>query len=134
MDKAIIPQEKVSPEDCKHWDLCSAPICPLEDKIKNLNYIWYPDEEICPKHKYQFIKTQKKIKKKARDLDKYFTLEMLNRNFIVGTGIVGLDPDKEEGPQLKRWMEKHPLKRQISDEEREAIRKRFENAIRRQKS
>ena len=47
MNKAIIPQEKVKPEDCIHFDYCSAPICPLEDKIKNLNYIWYPDEEIC---------------------------------------------------------------------------------------
>ena len=133
MNKAIIPQEKVKLEDCKHWDNCSAPICPLEDKIKNLNHIWYPDEEICPKHKHQFIKTQKKIKKKARDVDKYFTLEMLNRNFIVGAGIIGLDPDNEEGPQLKKWMEKHPLKRQISDKEKEAIRKRFEKAIHRQK-
>ena len=32
----IIPQEKVKPEDCRHWDYCSAPICPLEDKVKNL--------------------------------------------------------------------------------------------------
>ena len=133
MNKAIIPQEKVKPEDCPKWDSCSAPICPLEDKIKNLNYIWYPDEEICPKHKNQFIKTQKKIKKKARDLDKYFNLEMLNRNFIVGAGIVGLNPYEEEGPQLKRWLRKHPLKRQISEEERKVIRKRFEKAIHRQK-
>jgi len=131
MNKAIIPQEKIKPEDCKNFEKCSAPICPLEDKIKNLNYIWYPNEEICSKHRNQFIKTQKKIKKKARDVDKYFTLKMLDRNFIVGAGIVGLDPDKDEESQLKIWLKKHPLKRQISDEEKKIIRKRFAGAIHR---
>jgi len=131
MNKDTISQEKVSPKDCLHWEECSAPICPRENEIKNLNCIWYPDEEICPKHRNQFIKIQKKIKEKTRNVDKYFTLKMLNRNFIVGAGIIGLDPDKNEEIQLKMWLEKHPLKRQISDEEKKIIGKRFKSAIHR---
>ena len=39
------PQEKLKPEDCRHWNYYFATICPLEDKIKNFNYLWYSDEE-----------------------------------------------------------------------------------------
>ena len=117
----------VCPQDCRHWNYCSAPICPLEDKIKNLNYIWYPvDEEICRLATVpRWVKTQRKILKTHPDKDKYFTFEMLNRNIIVGSGIVGLDPDKDETPQLKSWFKKHPIKRQISEEEKEVLRERI---------
>ena len=123
----IIPQEKVKPEDCRHWDYCSAPICPL-DKVKNLNYLWYPEEEICRlklKDIPNWVRVQRKIIKKNPDINKYFTFEMLNRNFIVKNGIVGLDPDKDEKPQLKKWLKSHPPKRQISEEEKKVISLRF---------
>ena len=49
----------------------------------------------------------------------YFTLEMLNRNCIIKTGMLGHDPDKEERPQLQLWLKNHPAKQEISDEDRE---------------
>jgi len=125
----IIPQEKVKPEDCRHWDYCSAPICPLEDKVKNLNYLWYPDEEICRLATVPaWVKTQRKILKKHPDKDKYFTFKMLNRNCVIKKGIIGLDPDKEEATQLKSWFKKHPIKRQILEVEKEILRKRLKKA------
>jgi hypothetical protein len=128
----------VCSQDCRHWDYCSAPICPLEDKVKNLNYIWYPeDEEICRlKSVPKWVKTQRKISKKHPDKDKYFTFEMLNRNIKVGNGIIGLDPDKEESPQLKNWFKKHPIKKQISESERKRISelgKRMQSAMKERK-
>lgn len=100
-------KEITKPEDCPKWDTCSAPICPLGDNKQN--YIWYPDEEICSKHKPQFVKTQKKIVKKTKDINKYFTFDMLNRDMVVTGGMVGLDPDKEEKNQLMRWLKIHPI-------------------------
>lgn len=73
-----------------------------------------PDEEICPSRTHgaglKWIENQRKIKKRAKREDLYFTVKMLDRDIIVKTGIEGLDPNEEEAPQLRRWMEKHPEK------------------------
>jgi len=34
---------------------------------------------------------------------------MLNRKFIIRQGITGIDPDKDEKPQLKEWFKRHPV-------------------------
>lgn len=107
-------------EDCKFYEDCSAPICPMTED--NSQYIWYPDEDICRNKTYadcQWIKTQKKIQKVATNVETYYTMKMLNRNIVVKDSITGLDPDKIEGSnedQLKRiedkhikdWLDKHP--------------------------
>ena len=54
---------------------CSAPICPI-DKGSLKNARWYPDEPVCPYKEYAnlpWIITQKRIAKKARHLDRFFT-------------------------------------------------------------
>jgi len=101
----------------------------LRIKSKILTIFGILDEEICTRHKNQFIKTQKKIKKKARDVDRYFTFEMLKRDCVVKGGIFGLDPDKDEEPQFKKWLKLHPPKRQISDEERKIKSVRFKEVM-----
>lgn len=55
---------------------CSAPIYP-EDESSLKNAIWYPDEPICPKRglNLSWLKIQKRIARKAKDKDRYFTFK-----------------------------------------------------------
>ena len=95
-----------NPEQCKHFDSCSAPICPLDDGA-----IWYPDEDICKNRGFlqeRWIKNQKKIKKVGSYYTGYFTKAMLDRRLIVKKGMKGIDPDKDEPRQLKKWLSEHP--------------------------
>ncbi len=34
---------------------------------------------------------------------------MLNRDMFIKGAMVGLDPDKEEKPQLVKWLKAHPI-------------------------
>lgn len=119
-------------KECQYYDDCSAPLCPLDpESLKH--GIWYPDEEICQKRSVpDWVKVQRRIAKKTSDVDKYFTFEMLARVYKVTQGIVGLDPDKEEKPQLKRWLEKHPpkssVKKELTEEEKAVLRERLKKA------
>jgi len=97
-------------QECKKYDQCSAPLCPLDSSSLE-NGIWYPDEEICLSRKHSgllWVKNQKKITKKAKTQDKYFNLKMLDRPFVIRQGIEGLDPDQPEHLQLTRWLKQHP--------------------------
>jgi len=85
-----------------------------------------PDEEICRKRNAPaWVKAQRKIAKKTKDNDKYFTYEMLNRNCRITSGIVGLDPDRSEEPQLRSWLARHKLKKELTPEEKQEIRERL---------
>jgi len=113
--------------ECPHFRRCSAPLCPLIPKSLEKG-IWYPSEPICRRRPApEWVKAQKKIKRKTRDVNRYFTFEMLNRNCIIGRGMVGLNPDikKDEEEQLKQWFNKHPRKRSLSAAERAEIRQRL---------
>ena len=58
--------------DCTN-DGCSAPICPL-DKDSLKNGIWYPDEPICTsKDRPDWVTIQKRIAKKAKNKERFFT-------------------------------------------------------------
>ena len=107
---------------CPKFDVCNAPLCPMDEESLS-HGIWYPDEEICKRKAFanmDWIKRQKKIAKKAKRMDRYFTFEMLKRNCVITKGIEGLDPDKPEEPQLKKWFKKHPEKkiRKVSEEQK----------------
>jgi hypothetical protein len=99
------------------YEVCEAPLCPLES---NSLTIWYAEEEICRDREHRnlpWVQAQRKIAKFAPA--GYFTMEMLNRNCIIKTGMLGLNPDREERPQLQLWLKNHPAKQEISDEDRE---------------
>jgi hypothetical protein len=62
--------------------------------------VWFKDEEICGS--LQFRKetwriAQRKIAKKATNVDTYFTMAMLNAVGMVCKGIRGINPDKPIG-------------------------------------
>ena len=101
---------KFKPDQCRYFEFCNAPLCPLDEKHLKTG-TWYPDEDICRLRKItDWIKLQKKITKKTKDKDTYYSYEMLNRNCKVGTGMTGLNPNKPEEPQLEEWLKKHPQK------------------------
>ncbi len=73
--------------------------------------IWYPGEDICRSRIHwnlSWIQAQRKLVRATAE--GYFTMEMLNRDCILKSGIRGLDPDREERLQLQEWMRKHPRK------------------------
>lgn len=108
-------------EQCKHFECCSAPLCPLDEKHLKTG-IWYPDEDICRLKKItDWIKQQKKIAKKSKDKDTYYTYEMLNRNCKVGNGMTGLNPDIAEESQLIAWLKKHPAKKALSEKQKKVL-------------
>ncbi len=120
--------DKIRSDQCRHFESCSASICLLYPERLKVE-IWYPDEEICRlKSVPNWVKIQKKIVKKTKDKNTYYTYEMLNRNCKVGTGMTGLNPDKPEELQLIAWLEKHPQKKAISEKQKklliEALKKR----------
>jgi len=98
-------------QKCPYFDTCSAPLCPMENEEELKKAIWYPDEEICRRRglNYPWLKTQRKIGKRAKHSDGYFTLQMLTHLRRVCKGIEGLDPDRDEAPQLQKWLKNHPV-------------------------
>ncbi|GAG01481.1 unnamed protein product, partial [marine sediment metagenome] len=102
--------DKFRSNQCRNFDSCSASLCPLDLEHLKIG-IWYPDEEICRKKTVpDWIRRQRKIAKKTRDPNSYFTYPMLNHDCIIGKGMVGLEPNSDlpEEPQLKNWYKKHP--------------------------
>ena len=118
-------------KDCKRYESCNAPLCP-KDQGSLERGSWFPFEEICGLQTYcheSWIRNQKKIAKKSRNIDFYFTHRMLEQNCIIGRGIVGIDPDHDITDIKKdetRWLQEHPVKRIISEEKRELLRNRME--------
>ena len=103
-------------EECKMYEVCEAPFCPLES---NSLIIWYAGEEICREREHKslpWVQAQRKLAKV--DAVGYFTLAMLEQDCFIKAGIQGLDPDKEERPQLQLWFKNHQQKQKISDEDR----------------
>jgi len=95
---------------CGLYEECIAPLCPLDRS--SLKGVWYPGEEICRSRTHgnlTWIRAQRKISRaKASG---YFNLEILNSIRTIRKGITGLDPNAEEKPQLRRWLELHEKKR-----------------------
>lgn len=77
---------KIIQGECSSFGKCSAPICPLDHPE---NAIWYPTEPTCVKSPMpKWIKKQRRIAKKTKRLDDYFTLKIL-----MSTGRTGINPD-----------------------------------------
>ena len=103
----------MNPDNCTLHQNCECPLCPLEE---DSNQVWYSEDEICKNPDFHIIgNSMKKLKKKAAQ--GYFTLQMLNRDFIVRKGTEGADPDipdsikdpwGEYQEREKTWLRRHP--------------------------
>ena len=97
---------------CPHFEVCSAPICPIDpSSVKNC--AWFPDEEICRVRPYHadWVRRQVEIQKKVGDDPEAgcFTVKMLERQCVLTKKTTGADPDK--GPphrQEESWLKEHP--------------------------
>jgi hypothetical protein len=99
------------PEDCRRFEECSAPLCPLDENLRKR--VWFADEPICRSKNHgggrQWMVSQRKVKKKSADPTTCYTLEMLDRHFIVKKGIVGVDPDSKDFPgAVRKWIQQRP--------------------------
>ncbi len=109
-------------KECRYFNECNAQFCPL---AMNDHAVWLPDEGICRRPDFSsnlIIQNQRKIKKKSGDPWKYFTYKMLNREFVIGKKIDGIDADipekmatREGAAKLymqrgEEWFKKHPVK------------------------
>uniref|UniRef100_A0A6M3LS13 Uncharacterized protein n=1 Tax=viral metagenome TaxID=1070528 RepID=A0A6M3LS13_9ZZZZ len=62
-------------EDCSKFDVCTAPICPL-DSASLETAVWYPNEDICKiRMNLPWRRIQRRIAKRAKDHTRYFTLK-----------------------------------------------------------
>ena len=82
--------------DCKHYEQCEAPLCPMQTREENKKRVWFPDDPICKKGKYPpfWVKQQKRIRNKIKLLnsDSFFTLDMLETPFFVNNDVKGIYP------------------------------------------
>ena len=96
-------------------------MCPLDQT--SLKGTWYPKEEICHSRtqgNLPWIRAQRKIVASGAPADRYFNLPMLDRNCIIKKGIAGLDPNEADTTQFKKWLADHPVKKEMSEEEKKA--------------
>jgi hypothetical protein len=103
---------------------CSGPLCPLDEESL-AEAVWFSSEDICTAKRGKWITAQKKIAKKSKDDDTYYTLGMLKQDCVIGSAIKGLSPERDHEEQLAAWLKKHPTKRSLTEEEREEKRRLF---------
>ena len=122
--------------ECRYYESCSAPMCPILSDEQNINYCWYPDEDICRKRKGlpDWVRQQRKISKKAKpdNYRYYLTLDMLKVRFRVTSSVKGLDPDNlNEEAQLRAWRKRNKgsKKKKITEKQREQKRRNLMEAI-----
>jgi len=104
-------------EQCKLFEKCEAPLCPLEDDSSQL---WYPDEGICRARKFHrlpWIKKQKRIAKLGLTIDAgFFTAQMLKSIDRITRSLKGADPDEFDSET--RWLEQREQKRVTASKKR----------------
>lgn len=102
--KGKVFMENLQKEKCKHFQKCSAALCPLDINPK---HYWYADTEICRSTSTPaWVKTQRKIQKVNPDPHRYYTVKMLQSisriHNIVGIESIGYNKQLEEGWIIRR--------------------------------
>lgn len=93
-------------DQCPRSEICNAPICPLD--LQN-DCPWYPDEDICARKwtPPAFVRVQRRISKRAKSRDTYYTYDMLNAIARVTKNTEGCDPTKNP----RSWLKNYQLRR-----------------------
>lgn len=94
----------LDPTQCPSFHKCSANLCPRDPKIKDR--VWFVGEEICTSRQYG----QRRWVRKQRSINKRQTKSYLNR------------------PVTYQELFDNSRPRQLSPEQREALRQRIEKA------
>lgn len=98
-----------TPEDCSRFEVCSAPLCPLDHHLKK--QLWFLEEPVCRKYRVRWVKKQKSLQKSrpAKWTGKAMTI---------------LDLVSISRP---------PKRQPMTDAERKAVHDRLQNGLLRQK-
>jgi len=121
-------------EYCIKYDSCNCPLCPMDEESLR-NGVFYPDDEICPLQAFcheQWIRNQRKISKKVRNKDFYFTKKMLERNCIITSATEGQDPDhdlSEKDVDEEHWFKQHPEKHKLNEAQKAEIGLRLKRGL-----
>ncbi len=82
-------------ENCKQYLTgCNSQLCPLDNSPGER--IWYPDEDICTARaivKPVWVKTQRKIARRAEDRETFYTIRSLCQVQRVTGKVKGMSPD-----------------------------------------
>lgn len=97
------PHIKMEMEDCSGFKAgCIAQLCPLDTSVGEK--VWYPDEPICQTtsiKKPDWVKTQRKIAKRAISRNTFYAIKALKKIHRVGRGITGVSPDGRHIPHAR---------------------------------
>jgi len=118
-------------EQCRYFESCSAPLCPL-DKDGLMSGVWFPDEEICIVNEPPYwVERQVKLSKRTKDMGTQYTFNMVKWKCMIKKNINGIDPE-DSMPKLRKsekmWLKDHKLKKPLSIKEREERCRRLERA------
>ena len=125
-------------ESCKHFNSCSANLCPLFPSIEDSVLPWYPDEEICKLHRApEWVKRQRRIAKRTlpEDVNRFYTVQMLKHRCRIGKGVKGLKPEQAGTSRDTRrraeaeWIAKRKPIPELSAEQAETQRERLRKAL-----
>ncbi|MDR2943068.1 MAG: hypothetical protein LBV17_10795 [Treponema sp.] len=110
--------------NCKYLEGCSAPICPRDTEAAQT--VWFADEPVCClKDSPEWVKRQRKIAKTGVSATAgCFTLSMLEKRYIIGKKITGIEPDATNAERKiaeENWLYRHPPVKPKTGGEREKL-------------
>jgi hypothetical protein len=89
-----IGKQQLWAKNCSSYEGCGAPLCPMDERtLKNCQ--WFPDEPVCTRRGSMvpdWVKTQRKVAKRAKHPEFYFTVN----DFLVMKRVIrptGHDPN-----------------------------------------
>jgi len=91
-------------ENCRHFQTCSAALCPLDN---NPRHYWHADTEICILKPFpDFVKIQRRIQKVNPDPCSFFTKKMLMSISRVTQDIKGIQNAGYNKDLETSWIER----------------------------
>ena len=101
---------------CRHYDTCSAPLCPLDESSLERG-VFYLDEEVCSRRGMPtWVGKQRKLAKvaaKTKSPDSgFFSVRMLEAIQKIGRGVRGADPADSDSEE--KWLKERRHSQTVS--------------------
>jgi len=116
-------------DKCVKFDECNAPLCPMDTESIE-HGTWFPEEEICTLqavNQEAWIRRQRKYARRAKE--GCYTHKMLCHNTTIGRGTSGVLPENLLEDGVEKWFNRHPVIKEMTEEERIILRDRFSKAM-----
>jgi hypothetical protein len=115
---------EMTKDECKWFETCSAPLCPL-DADSLVRCTWFPDEEVCKLADHRMttlaVRQRKISKATGKDANRgCFTAKMILHPCTIKSGVRGLDPESPITTTREMgWIRARAGNRELSGEEKE---------------